>query len=245
MLDMRPMFGFALALLAAGATWAQEAPPIEAPSALHGGELRALPAQRLVGERPHPPASVARGETIVGFPFAFNRTAVLSEDVAIRNRYVKGVLAQAGSPGFFAGLLRQDGTGAIGEVWCFLNKPDSDPSKIACLMTAGEESTYIPGNPYVLVGKVQKRDAVLHGTKPRFEEKPVAIPGDLRLEYRFDSWTSDYAEIEELAGGSRVMLRPLRRQSDGRALLKTLAGDFWLAPVAGDPARADVSPVAP
>jgi TonB family protein len=207
---------------------------------------RPLPPRRLVGEPPKPAASVTLGETIVGFPFAFNRTAVLHEDVAFRSRWVKGVLARAGSPGFYTGTLHWDRPDATGEVWCFLTLPTEDPSKAVCLVMLGEEAIVIPGgNPYVPVGFATKRGAVLFANAPHFEETAIGIPGDLRLEYRFQGWTPAYAEVEEFAGGRQVILRPLRRQADGRALLQTPAGDYWLTPAPDAPSRAEVTAAAP
>lgn len=221
-------------------------PPSGKPLSLPKRKVSVLLPQRLIGEPPSPPASVTRGETIVSFPFAFNRTAVLDEDVTSRSRWLKGVLVPAGSPGFYTGTLKLQRPAVTGEVWCFVPLPIEDALGARCLAVLGKEAIVLPpGNPYVLNGFVAKRGALIPATVPHFEEKAVAIPGNLSLEYRFQGWTPAYAEVQELAGGWPFILRPLPRQADGRALLQTLAGDFWLSPVAGAPDRAAISPAAP
>ncbi|MGR4865791.1 TonB family protein [Caulobacter sp. LARHSG274] len=211
------------------------------------GGLRkpALP-RRVAGALPKPVSSVAPGETILAFPFAFNRTAVLSADLTGFSIWVKGVMAPAGSPGFYAGTFYWSLAKASGEVWCFLPSPTTAPAKAVCVMVFAKLAVILPNiNPYVITSFASSSGTFNYANAPRFEEKFVDIPGDLHLEYRFRRWTKTEVQIEELAGGRRASILSLPLNSDGRAKLETLAGDYWLTPAAGASNRVEVSAAAP
>lgn len=209
------------------------------------GGAAPLPSRRLVGAPPSPASNVAQGETIVAFPFAFNRTAVLSADLTGFSIWVKGVMAPAGSPGFYAGTFYWGLAKRSGEVWCFLPSPGTAPAKAVCVMAFEKLAIILPDiNPYVITNFASSSGTFNYANTPSFEEKAVDIPGDLRLEYRFRRWKKTEAQVEELAGGRRVKVLSLPLGADGRARLETLAGDYWLAPAAGAPDRAEVSAAA-
>ena len=211
-----------------------------------GGARRPALPRRVAGAPPKPASSVAPGETIVAFPFAFNRTAVLSADLTGFSIWVKGVMAPAGSPGFYAGTFYWSLAKASGEVWCFLPSPTTAPDKAVCVMAFERMAIILPNiNPYVITDFASATGTFNYANTPSFEEKSVDIPGDLRLEYRFRRWKKTEAQVEELAGGRRVKILSLPLNPDGRAKLETLAGDYWLTPAAGASSRAEVSAAAP
>jgi len=184
-------------------------------------------------------------QTLVTFPFTFNRTGVLTADATGYSIWVKGVLAPAGSAGFYAGNFHWPLAKTSGEVWCF---PASPPkaAKALCLMLVGKLAIILPDiNPYVITSFASSSGTFNFANAPAIEEKSVAIPGDLSMEYRFRRWKDSRALVEELAGGRRATLLDLPLGEDGRAKLHTLAGDYWLRPAPGDPTRVDVSPAAP
>gem|GEM_PF-2454105 len=204
------------------------------------------PPRRLVGTPPMLPPSVASSETIVAFPFAFNRTAFLSADLTGVSIWVKGVLAPKGSPGFYAGTFYWSQAKASGDVWCFLPSPSTAPANAVCVMAFEKLAIILPNiNPYVINSFASSTGTFNYANTPSFEEKAVDIPGDLSLEYRFRRWKKNEAQVEELAGGRRVTILSLPVGADGRAILKTLAGDYWLTPIAGSPDRAELSVAAP
>ncbi len=210
-----------------------------------GARKPALP-RRVVGVPPKPASSVAPGETIVTFPFAFNRTSVLSADLTGFSIWVKGVMAPAGSPGFYAGTFYWGLAKTSGEVWCFLPSPTTTPAKAVCVMAFAKLAIILPDiNPYVITNFASSTGTFNYANTPSFEEKTVEIPGDLRLEYRFRRWRKTDVQVEELAGGRRVTILTLPLGADGRAKLETLAGDYWLARAASAPNRAEVSAAAP
>jgi hypothetical protein len=183
-------------------------------------------------------------QTLIAFPFAFNRTGVLAADATGYSIWVKGVLAPAGSPGFYAGTFGLNLAKVSGEVWCFPST--KTPAKALCLMVLGKLAIILPNiNPYVITGATSSSGTFNYANAPVIEEKSVAIPGDLRMEYRFRRWKDSRAEVEELAGGRRVTLLDLPLGQDGRARLQTLAGDYWLSPAPNDSTRAEVSVAAP
>jgi TonB family protein len=207
--------------------------------------LTPVPPRRLIGAPPMPAPSVASGETIVAFPFGFNRTAVLNADLTGFSIWVKGVMAPSGSPGFYVGTFYWNLAKASGEVWCFLPSPSTEPAKAVCVMAFEKLAIILPNiNPYVITSFASSTGTFNYANTPRFDEKAVDIPGDLRIDYRFRRWKKNEAQVEELAGGRRVTILSLPLGADGRARLTTLAGDYWLAPVVGAPDRAEVS-VAP
>lgn len=206
------------------------------------------PGQRIPPLRVAGPLVVAPlagpGQTLVAFPFAFNRTGVLAADATGYSIWVKGVLVPAGSPGFYAGIFELNLAKASGEVWCFPSA--QTPAKAVCLMLLGKLAIILPNiNPYVITSFASSSGTFNYANAPTIEEKPVAIPGDLRMEYRFRRWKGSRAEVEELAGGRRVTLLDLPQEGGGGARLRTLAGDYWLRPAPGDPSRAEVTVAAP
>lgn len=194
---------------------------------------------------PAPAASLAApGESIVTFPFAFTRTAVLTQDLTYAD--AKGARARAGAPGFLVGnfTLSRPGIAPRWNMWCFLSWPESQPADWACSLvqdSAGSNevrSTAVEiTNPYDVTA-IKKLGRASRG--PVFEERQVAIPGDLRLEYRFKRWTLRTAEIEVRAGGRWSSDLALPRRADGSALLETPAALYRLTPAPGEATKAEI-----
>ena len=190
---------------------------------------------RLVGEKPTPATRVKPGGVIVAFPFAYNRTAVLTEDSEPGK---SKPLLRAGAPGYYAGAV----PGAIQDldIWCF--QYAAPPLGYVCA------TPFVKPNKQAGIANVKNTyvfNAVtftrLHLDAFVFEEKPVEIPGDLRMEYRFKRWTKTEALVEQWAGGRRADVWIVNRRPDGSARLSTLAGTYRLIPAAGAPDEAEIS----
>lgn len=192
------------------------------------------------GATPVAAETVGPGEAIVGFPYVFRRTAVLTQDVTGYSIMVRGVLAPAGSVGFYAGSFSGQAIDSR-DVWCFLPPPDAAKTRTLCLMPGPKWAAILPKvDPYDIVSF--NGYSPNYANLPVFEEKPVQIPGDLRLEYRFAGWKGDDAVIVRWVNGRKSETSRLRKAADGHVRLHTLAGDYRLDPTPGDPTRAKVTP---
>jgi hypothetical protein len=76
---------------------------------------------------------------------------------------------------------------------------------------------------------------------PVFEHRAVEIPGDLRIEYRFNGWNGNGARIEIWANGRKADDHVAPRSGSGSARLRTVAGDYDIKPGA-DEASATIIP---
>jgi hypothetical protein len=200
---------------------------------------RATGLRRLVGDAPPAAAHIKRGDVIVAFPFAFTRTAVLTHDLA--EGKAKPML-NAGAPGFYAGVFG-DGQVKI-PIWCFLYA--TPPLDYLCLTSYGQASDgRIDAGAYAVKNAFSFSAIRLLPMRVfssfTFEEKPVVIPGDLRMEYRFKRWTKTDARVEQWAGGKSAGEITLPRTADGGAVLRTLSGTYKLTPSPGAPEQADIS----
>jgi hypothetical protein len=192
------------------------------------------------GATPVVAETVGTGEAIVAFPYVFRRTGVLTQDVTGYSIMVRGVLAPAGSVGFYAGSFSAQAIDSR-DVWCFLPPPDAAKTKTLCLMPGPKWAAILPKvDPYDIVSF--NGYSPNYANLPVFEEKPVQIPGDLRLEYRFAGWKGDDALIVRWVNGRKSETSRLRKAPDGHVRLHTLAGDYRLEPAPGDPTRAKVTP---
>lgn len=194
---------------------------------------------------PGPPVaapSVGPGETILAFPYAFKRTAVLTKDVTGFTFTIRGVLAPAGSPGFYAGTFSSNATGAR-EVWCFLPPADAPRNKPLCLRLLPKFAQIIPeADPF----DIQPFSSRLNAANPPvFEEKAVVIPGDLRLEYRFDGWEGETARVQLWTNGVLSRTMGYRKDTEGAVRIQTLAGELQLRPLAENPLRVQAMLAAP
>lgn len=195
------------------------------------------------GATPVVAETVGPGETIVAFPYVFRRTAVLTQDVTGYSILVRGVLAPAGSVGFHAGSFSAQAIDSR-DVWCFLPPQGAAKTKTLCLMPGPKWAAILPKvDPYDIVSF--NGYSPNYANLPVFEEKPVQIPGDLRLEYRFAGWKGEDAVIVRWVNGRKSETTRLRKAPDGHVRLHTLAGDYRLDPAPGDPARAKVTPPPP
>lgn len=197
---------------------------------------RRAEVRRLVGGSPAAARRVKTGETIVAFPFAFNRTAVLKADAP----YSPGgkPLLAAGAHGFYAGAFATPGQTIGVDIWCFpYAKP---PLEYLCAMPYSDKSGGVVNarTPFSFTNLTFTR---LHLASFVFDEEPVAIQGDLRLEYRFKRWTKTEARIEEWVSGVKGETWFVPRSTDGRARLTTLAGTYILTPVPDAPGVADIA----
>lgn len=222
-------------------------PVVFNPADAQAAERAAQPSpepRRLTGP-PSPPASrVKPGETIVTEPFAYNRTAVLTNEVTGHTLLVMGLKIPAGSPGFYAGQFGT-GPGRAVNTWCFVPPPSKGRFKPTCLMLYRDEAAVVPrvvnGYAFSHFG-IPSSGRMDYANSPTFVEQPVDIPGDLRLDYRLRRWTKTAAEVEIWANGEIADLKVATKGPDGRALLQTLGGAYWLSQPADDRKAARVEP---
>jgi hypothetical protein len=235
-----PVLILALAL----ATAAVAQTPSERPDQRHRLATGAAP---IVAE------TVAPGETFLTIPYEFQRTGVLTADLAGLSLFNKGVQAPAGTAGLWVAGFWSEArtwTGSLskigGEVWCFY--PPANKGRPLCLMIGEKWTTLIPqSDPFEMESGVAILGDPQLLTTPRIEEKPVQLPLDLRKAYRFVGWKRGFAQIEGWDNGRKMYNYRLPQRPDGSARLWTFVGEYWLSPVPGDPTRARVSgpPAAP
>ncbi len=216
--------------------------PLTFPRQAHQGE--AMEPRRLApSPLPTVAASAGPGEAILAFPYAFKRTGVLTAGVTGYSIMIRGVLAPAGSVGFYAGSFASQASGAR-EVWCFLPPVVAARNKPLCLRLLPKLAQILPGADPFDLGDFSTGN-LNYANLPVFEEKAVEIPGDLRMEYRFGRWKGDLAEIEVWTNGRKSRTMGLRKETDGAVHLWTLAGEYRLSPLAENPLRVRVTPPAP
>ncbi len=200
------------------------------------------PARRLAGQPSVPASRIKPGETIVSEPFAFNRTAVLTNEVVGKTWRVKGLRIPAGSLGFYAGSFGKNASRQV-PTWCLIYAASKGRMKRNCLMLYDNATVVVPGaiNIYGFSSfSVPVLGPTDYASTPAFEEKPIDIPGDLRLDYRFRRWGKSWAEIDVWANGEIADFQTAPKGADGRALLQTLGGGYWLSQPADDPKTAIV-----
>jgi hypothetical protein len=193
------------------------------------------------GAAPIAPETVGPGETIVTLPYEFQRAGVLKVDLTGISSLYKGVQAPAGSVGFRVGdFSSASGGGLGGEIWCFF--PPARNARPLCLMLGPERATVLPlTDPFEMDGGVALLGSPKYVNLPAIEEKPVQIPGDLRMTYRFVGWKHGHAHVERWNNGRKAFTYRLPRGLDGGVRVRTFVGDYRLDPVLDDRARARVS----
>lgn len=233
----------ALASLALSACASIPPPPANMPPALTLRELGAIPGVQYsdVIEATGAPSiasgDIASGGVLISFPYRYKHTAVLTEDVIGFSMTVGGVQAPTGSPGYYAGTFRSVGPNASAgpsDLWCFLpSAAGGERTNICLLRSAGSLAAIAPTrmNPYLW-----RQFAAATGTfdyvhTPIFERRDIDIPGDLRVEYRFERWASNYVRLGEYAVGRQVGDLTLPINQDGVAILQTVAGTVRISRV--------------
>lgn len=183
---------------------------------------------------------VARGEVLLRLPFRYRHTAVLTEDVTGFSITVPGVRVSAGAPGYYAGTFVSTGFGGSGpgDLWCFLRTGDQP---LCLLRNQATVAAIAPTrlNPWLWTGGFAPATGSFdYVNTPIFAIQPVAIPGDLVLEYRFEGWRNGKAQLSETVAGQRV--RTL--ESEPAQPFATVAGAFAIRPDSADAGRARITP---
>lgn len=193
---------------------------------------------------------VGKGGTLIKSAYRYRHTAQLVEDVVGFSITVSGVQAPKGAPGYYAGTFRsfsQRGVGEPSELWCFLPKVVGGKRDSICLLRGANGVAAIAPtrmNPWLWTQFSPASGSFDYTHAPVFELRPVEIPAELQLEYRFAGWQGDKARIAAFAGGREVETTVLSRQADGRLVLKTVAGAVSLSAAPGNPEQVVVA-VAP
>ncbi len=233
-------------------------PPVPAnmPPALTVAELRPTPGVEYsyiieaVGTPTVADGVVSNGDSIMSFGYRYRHTAVLTEDLRGFSITVGGVQAPAGSPGYYVGQFGGMGTrGAPNDMWCFLPSVAGGEREHICLLrSAGSLAAIAPTrmNPYLWRQFSAATGTFDYAHTPIFERRAVEIPGDLRIEYRFERWADSYVRLGEYAVGRQVgdLTLPVDATS-GVARLRTVAGDVWISRVPGDENTARISATQP
>jgi hypothetical protein len=178
--------------------------------------------------------AVSRDQTLISIPYAYKYTAVLTEDVNGFSMTVGGVQAPKGSPGFYVGTFRNPyNAQAPNDIWCFLPKLAGGSRDTICLYRNQPGIAAIAPtrlNPYMWFSFSPLTGSFDYVHTPIFVRREVAIPGDLRLEYRFISWEEKQVELAEFAVGREVHKFKWNREANGDAVLPTVAGTLRVSP---------------
>jgi hypothetical protein len=222
------------------------APPLAAtehagtPGVPHSDVIEAAEAATISSE------AVERGGSIMRVRYRYRHTAVLTEDVVGYSITVSGVQAPAGAPGYYAGTFVTSGgyqAPRAADMWCFLPNVVGGRRENICLLRSSPALAAIAPtrmNPYLWTQFSPATGSFDYVNAPVFERRDVEIPLDLILEYRFERWTTNGVRLVEYAVGRRVQALGAPIDSDGVAILRTIAGDFALTRDASDSARAVV-----
>jgi hypothetical protein len=202
---------------------------------------------QLAGEPIAASAPVARGGSILTFPYRYRHTAVLTEDLRGYSITVSGVQAPAGSPGYYAGTFMALGIPNVrgpADLWCFLPSLAGGERRNICLLrTSPSVAAIAPTrmNPYLWTQFSPATGTFDYVNAPVFERREVEIPVDLTIEYRFEGWSRNVARVSERAVGREVRDLQLTLDPANVATIRTVAGDIAIAPVPGQPDVAAVT----
>ena len=208
------------------------------PGVAHSNVIEAVGAPVLATE------PVSRGGVLMRFAYRYKHTAVLTEDVVGFSVTVSGVQASAGSPGYYAGTFTSSlSPGVPQDLWCFLPSVVGGRREHLCLLRTGGLAAIAPTrmNPYLWTDFSPATGTFDYVRAPIFERRDVAIPGDLSIEYRFQSWSRTSVRLSEYAVGREVRDFEIYRAADGSADLHTVAGNLTISP-AGEGATASLAP---
>jgi hypothetical protein len=195
--------------------------------------------------------AVGNGDAVITFPYRYKHTAVLTEDVVGYSITVSGVQAPAGSPGYYAGTFGMSGYGVSGgpmDLWCFLPSLAGGEREHICLLRNQPSIAAIAPtrmNPYLWRQFAPASGTFDYVNTPIFERREVDIPGDLRVEYRFERWERNYVRLGEYAAGRQVGDLTIDVDASGAARLNTVAGSVWISRDAANEDRALISAAAP
>lgn len=216
---------------------APENAPSPLPSAVLLGDLRTPYSAVIepVGAPQFADGPVAPGGSLLSFRYRYRHTAVLTQDVTGFSITVPGVQAPAGSPGYFAGGFMSSGpnvNAGVAELWCFLPSLAGGKRDNLCLLknqpgVAAIAPTRL--NPYLWDRFEAATGTFDYVHTPIYDHRAVDIPGDLSIDYRFRGWTRTGARIELRAVGREVETSELAADSNGRVLLRTVAGSYRLS----------------
>jgi len=229
---------------------ADAAPPLSPmerigqPGVVHSSIIEAVGTPSLAG------AAVADGGVLATVGYRYRHTAVLTRDVMGFSITVPGVQAPAGAPGYYAGTFTSSGlhqgAGSM-ELWCFLPGAVGGKREHLCLLRQTPSLAAIAPtrmNPYLWLQFAPASGTFDYVVAPVFERREVVIPGDLKLEYRFDGWSAaGAAKLGEFAVGRKVRDFEIAPDARGEIRLRTVAGEFVIAHAATDPTQATISAV--
>ncbi|MCA3695599.1 hypothetical protein [Aquidulcibacter sp.] len=191
---------------------------------------------------------IGRDQTIVSIPYLYRRTAVLTEDLIASRlvvfNYVPYVHLKAGAVGYWAGEFEvvpasnpAMSSGATpsqsrdSSVWCFFGVNTFNVPTHACIQSNEDSDAVLSmaGSRWYI------SDITYSETFPvsqfKFEERPLKIGDDLRLEYRFREWDTNDVDVLMYANGEQLFNRAAKRLFDGSAIYVTPAGEVKLTQV--------------
>jgi hypothetical protein len=202
------------------------------------------------GEHVVAPGAVADGQALLTIPYAYRHTAVVTEDVKGFSFTVKGVLAPAGSPGYYAGTFSLSGDyGQVEEwppmdMWCFFPNVAGGKRENICLFrNLAKLAAIAPTrkNPYLWDRFSPMTGSFDYVRTPIFKRQAVALPVKPVLEYRFAGWAGETAKVKLLVVNDDVETVMVPKDMSGTNRLRTIIGDFLIAKDNADPAAARIS----
>lgn len=214
---------------------------IGTPAVLHSNVIEAAGPVSLAS------GPAGRDEPLATIPYRYRYTAILTEDVVGYSITVPGVQAPAGAPGYYAGTFAAAGPYAsrtLAELWCFIPAAvGGDRAHLCFLKNQPGIAAIAPTrmNAWLWNGFAPATGSFDYVKTPIYERREVDIPADLKLEYRFRGWSRSAARLSEYAVDREVRTFEVPLETDGSAVIRTVAGNFAIAPAPGDPERAVIS----
>jgi len=196
--------------------------------------------------------AVGEGTALVTIPFAYRRTAVITQDVKGYSFTVPGVQVPAGTPGYFAGSFTQSG-GYRGflqsqpmDMWCFFPSAAGGKRENICLLRNTPKRAAIAPtrmNPYLWTRFSPMTGTFDYVDTPIFKEQPVTLPIAPELEYRFVRWKGETPLIHMFTMGKFVSESAVTRDAGGNSLIRTIAGSFAISKDPNEPKAARIAAV--
>lgn len=193
---------------------------------------------------------IMSGGTLLSIPFAYRYTAVITEDVTGYSFTVGGVQAPAGSPGYYAGSFRQEGSyreprdGVPMDMWCFLPRVAGGKRENICLLRNDPKRAAIApkkANQYLWTSFSPMTGTFDYVNTPIFERRTIDLPIKPVLEYKFVKWSGDRASIDIQVFGKSVTKDTLTADDNGLIRLRTIGGDFIVSKDASNAAAARIT----
>lgn len=181
-----------------------------------------------VGDVTRAEGVIARGDSVISFPFEYRRTGILQNDVRGNGRNALGTLyAAAGTPGYLLGSYRMGQRDVGTPVWCFFRPEQINIENIICFFGGYQGVSTVldfAGRPLLLSRFEMNMNRNRTSDAPIVEEGPVTLPFPLRATYRFVAWRGDTVVLDISNGEHDIGRYYVEPNARGETVLRTVAG---------------------